>query len=253
MNLNGRVTVVTGGASGMGQATAEEFARCGARIAVFDRDESGAKRVAADLNSGAVGIGVDVADEDSVRRAMAAVDKAFGAVHVCVNAAGVPTPGTILSNGKALPLSEFRKVIEVNLIGLFDVARHCAERMVVNEPDSGGERGVIINVSSGAAWQGQRGQAAYAASKAGVIGLSLPLAKDLAAYGVRVMAVAPGLFDTHMVRDVPEKVRDSLVRFLLHPRRMGNPAEFAALALHIVENPYLNATTISLDGGARMI
>ena len=253
MDLQDRIVVVTGGASGLGRATVRAVTAAGARAAILDRNGAAAKAVADELSGGTLAVEVDVADPTSVAEAMAAVDDAFGAVHVCVNAAGVPTGGKVLSAGKALPLEQFRSVIEVNLIGAFDVMRHCAERMAANEPDAAGERGVVINVSSGAAWQGQRGQAAYSASKAALIGLTLPAARDLAEVGVRVVAIAPGLFETGMVGAVPEKLRDRLVGMILTPKRMGDPAEFAALVRHIVENPYLNATTISIDAGARMV
>ena len=253
MDLHDRTVVVTGGASGLGRATVRAAVAGGARVAILDRNGAAAKAVADEVAGSALAVEVDVADPESVAAAMAAVDEAFGSVHVCVNAAGVPTGGKVVAEGKALPLEQFRSVIEVNLIGLFDVMRHCAERMVANEPDAAGERGVIVNVSSGAAWQGQRGQAAYAASKAAVIGLTLPAARDLAEVGIRVVAIAPGLFETGMVGGVPEKLKDRLVGMILNPKRMGDPAEFAALVRHIVENPYLNATTISIDAGARMV
>jgi NAD(P)-dependent dehydrogenase (short-subunit alcohol dehydrogenase family) len=165
----------------------------------------------------------------------------------------VGTAGKTVSRGRALPLAEFRAVISVNLIGLFDVTRRCSELMVGNDPGDDGERGVIINVSSGAAWQGQKGQAAYAASKAGVIGLMLPVARDLAEHGIRVVTIAPGLFETGMSAGLPEKVIAGLERMVLYPERLGNPDEFAELVGHIVANRYLNAATVSLDAGARMV
>jgi NAD(P)-dependent dehydrogenase (short-subunit alcohol dehydrogenase family) len=200
---------------------------------------------------GALAAAVDVADPASVEQAIGAVMARFGRIDVCVNAAGVATPGVITNGTAALALNEFRRVIEVNLIGLFDVMRHCVTAMAANEPIEG-ERGVVINVSSGAWNQGQRGQAAYAASKAGVVGLTLPAARDLARFGVRVVAVAPGLFETSMAAGLSEKVRTGLEQMILHPKRLGHPEEFAALVQHIVENPYFNATVISLDAGVRM-
>lgn len=252
MKLDGRVAVVTGGASGLGRATVRMLADAGANVAVLDRDGAAAETVAAEC-SGALPIEVDVADEGSVHHAIKAVVDAFGSVHVCVNAAGVGSGGKVVAKGEALPLAEFRSVIEVNLIGLFDVVRQCAERMVGNPPGRDGERGVIVNVSSGAAWQGQRGQAAYAASKAGVIGLMLPVARDLAEYGIRIVTIAPGLFETGMYHELSRRIVARLRGMVLYPDRPGVPVEFAELVGHIVRNRYFNATTVSLDAGARLV
>jgi 3-hydroxyacyl-CoA dehydrogenase/3-hydroxy-2-methylbutyryl-CoA dehydrogenase len=252
MELSGQVAVVTGGAFGLGRATVRTLAAAGASVAVLDRYGAAAKQVAAECR-GALPVEVDVANEGSVQHAMRAVADAFGSVHVCVNAAGVGTGGKVVARGKALPLAEFRAVVEVNLIGLFDVVRRCAELMVGNPPGRDGERGVIVNVSSPAAWHGQRGQAAYAASKAGVIGLMLPVARDLAEYGVRVVTVAPGLFETGMYHELPGKIVERLRDTVLYPDRPGDPAEFAELVEHIVRNRYFNATTVALDAGVRLV
>lgn len=251
MKLSGRVVVVTGAGSGLGRATAERMAGEGARVALLDLDPARLDALAAELGDAALGVPVDIADPDATERAIRAVLDRFGRIDVCVNAAGIATPGVITNGTSPLPLDDFRRVIAVNLIGLFDVMRHCVTAMTANEPVDG-ERGVVINVSSGAWDQGQRGQAAYAASKAGVVGLTLPTARDLARFGVRVVAVAPGLFETAMASGLPEKVWAGLEQMILHPRRLGQPEEFAMLAQHIVENPYLNATTLSLDAGVRM-
>lgn len=254
MDLTEQTAVVTGGGSGLGRATALALARAGAQVVLLDQDEGAARRVADHGTPGRLtAFEVDVADERSVDRAFSTIAEEFGTVHVCVNAAGVATPGKTVSQGQALPLADFRKVIEINLLGVFDVVRHCAELMVRNEPSSDGERGVIINVSSGAAWQGQKGQAAYAASKAGVIGLMLPVARDLAPHGIRVVTIAPGLFQTAMSARMPDKVLSALEDMLLYPHRLGSPDEFAALAEHIVANRYINATTLALDAGARLV
>ncbi len=252
MELAGRIAVVTGGGSGLGRATALAFARAGARVVVLDRDADAASQTAMAGDGDLAPVHADVTDEQSVREAFARIEEGHGAVHICVNAAGVATPGKTLSSRGPLPLDQFRRVVETNLIGLFDVVRHSARLMARNAADSDGERGVIINVSSGAAWQGQRGQAAYAASKAGVLGLMLPVARDLAEHGVRVVTIAPGLFRTPMAAGLPDQVVADLERMVLYPRRLGDPAEFAGLAEHIVRNRYLNATAIPLDGGIRM-
>lgn len=256
MELKDRCAFITGAGSGLGRATALAFASHGARLALLDLDGAAAAATAADAEAAgcdkALAIEANVADPASVADAMTRIENTFGSVQVCVNAAGIPTAGKIVSKGEALPLESFRSVLEVNLIGTFDVMRQCAQRMVTTDPDAHGERGVIINVSSGAAWQGQSGQAAYAASKAGLIGLTLPVARDLARYGVRVVTVAPGLFDTAMAADLPQDVRAGLEQQALYPKRLGQPDEFAELACHIVTNRYLNATTISIDGGLRM-
>lgn len=253
MDIKGRVAVVTGAASGLGRAAAVVLASAGARVAALDWAESGLRTLADDAAGDVLPVAVDISDEASVDRAVDAVVEAYGAVHLCVNAAGIPDSGRVVSGGQALELASFRKVIEVNLIGTFDVMRRCVEAMARNEPDGGGERGVVINVSSGAAWQGQRGQAAYAASKAGLIGLTLPTARDLADLGVRVVTVAPGLFETGMVAGLPDQARVGLTGMILNPKRLGDPVEFAALVAHIAENRYINATTVSLDAGMRLV
>lgn len=252
MDIDGRVALVTGGASGLGRAAALALAGRGARVAVLDRDGTRIREVAGQDHGQLLPVETDVADERSVERALSVVTEALGTVHICVNAAGVATAGKVVSQGSALALDSFRRVIDVNLVGLFDVVRRCAELMVQNDPGEDGERGVIINVSSGAAWQGQRGQAAYAASKAGVIGLMLPLARDLAELGIRVVTIAPGLFHTGMSAGLPPRVVAALEEMVLYPHRLGDPEEFAGLVGHIVENRYLNATTLSLDAGIRL-
>lgn len=251
MKLSGRSAVITGAGSGLGRAAAVRLAGLGARVALLDLDPARIEAVAGEIGEAAIATPVDVADPDATARAIATVLDRSGRIDVCVNAAGIATPGLTTNGTEPLPLEAFRRVLNVNLIGLFDVMRLCAQAMTGNEPVDG-ERGVIINVSSGAWNQGQRGQAAYAASKAGVVGLTLPVARDLARYGIRVVAVAPGLFETAMASGMSEKVRAGLEQMILNPRRLGEPDEFAALVQHIVENPYLNATTISLDAGARM-
>lgn len=252
MHIEGRVALVTGAASGLGLASGEMLLEAGARVALLDRDVDAVSAAAQQWGSAAMACGVDVTDEQGVSGAFCSVVERWGAPSIVVNAAGVASAQRITDGRSAGSLDHFRQVVAVNLIGLYDVMRHCATLMAHNSPDEG-ERGVIVNVSSGAAWQGQKGQAAYAASKAGVLGLTLPVARDLADLGIRVVAVAPGLFDTAIAQGLPEAVRGSLEAMVLNPSRMGRPAEFAMLVRQIVENPYLNATTLSLDGGVRMV
>ncbi len=254
MELDGRVAIVTGAASGLGFATCQQLAAAGARIAAFDLTEEGLERVRDGISGVPVSTHqVDVADEQSVQKAVNDAAAEHGGVHLAVNCAGVADAAKTVSKGEPFPLATWNKVVSINLTGTFNVIRFSALHMAENEPDQNGERGVIVNTASGAAWQGQMGQAAYSASKAGVMGLTLPVARDLASYGIRVVTIAPGLFDTQMVAGLPDKVSRAIVdNMILFPHRMGQPSEFAGLVRHIAENAYFNATTISLDGGSRM-
>lgn len=254
MDLHGKVAIVTGAASGLGFATSKRLAAAGARIVAFDRDEDKLQALKADLGDSCLARIVDVVDENSVKDGIDAAVAAFDAIHVAVNCAGVVDAAKTISRGKPFPIATWNKVIGINLTGTFNVIRFAALAMSTNEPDERtGERGVIVNTASGAASQGQIGQAAYAASKAGVVGLTLPVARDLAPLAIRVVSIAPGLFNTSMVAGMPDSVSQSIIdRMILYPNRMGQPSEFAMLVQHIVENPYLNATTLDLDAGARM-
>jgi NAD(P)-dependent dehydrogenase (short-subunit alcohol dehydrogenase family) len=250
MNVNKKIAIVTGAASGLGLATCKTLAAAGAKVIGFDLDSKVLETVHG-LNMQAMVI--DVANEASVKTGVDAVVKMHGGIHLAVNCAGVLGPRKILSKGELFPVDLWDRVIGVNLTGTFNVIRHAALVMSRNEPDEKGERGVIINTASGAAWQGQMGQAAYSASKAGVIGMTLPLARDLAEHGIRIVAVAPGLFDTAMASGMPPKVAEKLINnMVLFPERMGQADEFADLVKHIAENAYINATTISIDGGGRV-
>jgi len=254
LEIQDKTAIVTGGASGIGLDTAREWVKRGGRVVLFDVQDERAASAAKDLGEDvAHAVHVDVSDEDQVQRGVDAAVERFGAVHVAVNAAGVPFPGrTVDRDGKPFPLEIWNAVVSVNLTGAFIVARLAAAAMLRNVPDDDGERGLVVNISSGAAWQGQAGQAAYSASKAGMIGMVLPVARDLAPHGIRVMAIAPGLFDTPMLAGLPPKALDALRSLVLFPKRLGNPSEIGRLVCTLAEVPYFNATCISLDGGARM-
>jgi len=255
MRIQGKVALVTGAASGLGLATVRRLADAGASIVALDLDI--ARMAALHDAVPAERLMVQAANVADAAQVGAAIDAAvvrFGMLHVAVNCAGVADAAKTLSGkGEPFPLATWDKVIGINLTGTFNVIRLAAAVMAKNALDEGGERGVIVNTSSGAATQGQVGQAAYSASKAAVMGLTLPVARDLAEHAIRVVSIAPGLFDTGMVAGLPEKVSKAIIdRMVLFPHRMGQPDEFAHLVSTIVENAYLNATTISLDAGARM-
>jgi NAD(P)-dependent dehydrogenase (short-subunit alcohol dehydrogenase family) len=251
MDIDGKVALITGGASGLGRATAEELAAAGAAVVLADLPDSPGEDVASALGDWARFCPTDVTDADQVA---AAVDACYGlgGLHIVVNCAGVGWPGRVLNrDGEPHDLVRFETVIRINLIGTFNVIRLAAARMIHQEPIDD-ERGVIINTASVAAFEGQIGQAAYAASKGGVRSLTLPVARDLAEKLIRCVAIAPGTFDTPMLSGLPQKARDSLAVAVPHPTRLGRPHEYAALARHIVENQMINGATIRLDGALRM-
>ena len=253
MDIKNTVALVTGAGSGLGLATCKALVDAGAKVVAVDLDEDRLVREMTPLGDSVRALKVDVADDASVEAAVAFAVRTFGALQVAVNCAGILGPCKTLSKGELFPLDLWTRVIGVNLTGTFNVIRHAARAMAQNEPNVDGERGVIVNTSSGAAWQGQMGQAAYSASKAGVMGLTLPVARDLAQHGVRVVALAPGLFETGMSAGMPTKVAQNIIeKVILFPNRMGQAPEFSALVRHVVENAYLNATTLSIDGGARL-
>lgn len=255
MELRDKVTVITGGASGLGKRTAEYFVRDkGARVALFDIDDANGESVAAALGAHqALYCHVDVSDEASVAAGIARVVAKFGAIHACINCAGVPTPMKILDKqGKPTNCARFAKTLAVNLSGTFNVMAHCIEHMIRNQPGESGERGVVINVASAAAFEGQVGQTAYASSKAGVVALSLPAARELSEAGIRVNSVAPGLFNTPMAQSVSTKVLDSLLGMIEFPKRFGEMTEFASLCAYLCENTYINGECIRLDAATRL-
>jgi NAD(P)-dependent dehydrogenase (short-subunit alcohol dehydrogenase family) len=252
MNVDQKVVLVTGAASGLGLATCQALLKAGAHVVAVDMDEGKLTERVKPLGAQVRLRKVDVALDVDVAAAVDFALESFGALHATVNCAGILGPCKTLSKGELFPLDLWNRVLSINLTGTFNVIRHASLAMSKNEPSADGERGVIVNTSSGAAWQGQMGQAAYSASKAAVIGLTLPVARDLAAHGIRVVAIAPGLFDTGMSAGMPPKVSQNLIdNSILFPHRMGRPLEFASLVQHVIENAYLNATTISLDAGTR--
>lgn len=252
MQLAGCVVAVTGGASGLGEACTRAFVKDGARVAILDLDEQRGTELASELEPSVIFVKTDVPDEKSVQAALDRTVEAFGSIRVAVNCAGVGSAAKILGRKGLAPLEHFTGVLNINLIGTLNVIRYSVEKMVTNSPNEDGERGVIINTASIAAYEGQIGQVAYAASKAGVIGLTLPAAREFAEYGVRVVTIVPGLFETPMAQGLPEKIKDSLVSNIPFPHRFGKPEEFAMLTKQIIENAYLNGTSIRLDGCLRM-
>ena len=252
MNLQGKVALVTGGASGLGRATSEALLRKGAKVVMLDRNAEAGAAAQTALGEGALFVQTDVTSEASVQAAIDAAVKAFGAVHVLVGCAGVGTAGRIIGKNGPQPLETFAQVINVNLVGQFNALRLAAVAMGRNTPDENGERGVIISTASVAAFEGQIGQAAYASSKAGLVGLTMPAAREFASQGIRVNTIAPGIFDTPMLAALPEAARQSLGQQVPFPSRLGRPDEYGALAVHICENTMINGETIRLDGALRM-
>lgn len=248
MDLNGTSALVTGAGSGLGEAAARALAEKGAKVAVVDLNEDAAARVARDI--GGLHCALDVQDEDAVRTALDLIKASHGVARIVVNCAGIGTPGRIVERDGPLPLDDFRRVIGVNLVGTFNIMRLAA--LAMSSEAEGTAGGVIINTASVAAYEGQIGQAAYAASKGGIVALTLPAARELARFGIRVNVIAPGIFETPLLLTLPEEARISLAANIPCPPRLGTPAEFAAAVLFCVENDYINAETIRLDGGARL-
>lgn len=252
MNIDGKIALVTGGASGLGRAATDMFVEAGASVVIVDLPSSDGETVAKELGDGVVFAAADVTDEVQVRAAVGMAVEAFGGLHIAVNCAGVGFPGRVLTKeGLANDLERFEFVVRINLIGTFNVLRLAAEQIAKQEAD-GEERGVIVNTASIAAFDGQIGQAAYAASKAGVVGMTLPVARDLSSKQIRCVTIAPGTFDTPMLAGLPEEARQRLADDIPHPHRLGSPPDFAALVRHICENNYLNGEVIRLDGALRM-
>jgi 3-hydroxyacyl-CoA dehydrogenase / 3-hydroxy-2-methylbutyryl-CoA dehydrogenase len=252
MEIKNGVAVVTGGASGLGEATVRYLLSKGAKVSILDFAQERGDKLSAELGAQALFCKTDVTDEKSVQKAIDQTMATFGAIHFAVNCAGVGTPGRVLSKEGPMPIGHFNQVIQINLVGTMNVVRLAAEQMVKNTANDDGEKGVVINTASIAAYEGQFGQAAYAASKAGVAGMTLPIAREFAGYGIRVVTIAPGIFGTPMLSGLGDKVQESLIQTTLFPKRLGKSIEFARLAGHIIENPMLNGEVIRLDGGMRM-
>ena len=250
MDIAGRIAFVTGGASGLGAATARVLNASGAKVGIFDRDAAKGEAIAAEL--GGKFFAVDVSDATSAEAAVGAAVAALGTPSVLVNCAGIGTAGRIVGRDGPMALDAFSRVINVNLVGSFNMMRLCAHAMSLAEPDADGQRGVIISTASVAAFEGQIGQAAYAASKGGIVSLTLPAAREFARFGIRVLAIAPGLFLTPLLEGLPPETQDGLAAAIPNPARLGRPEEYAALVMSMVENDYLNGEVVRLDGALRM-
>jgi len=253
MDIANKTAFITGGGSGLGLATARLFVAQGAQVMLFDRNADALQEAAAELGEACRTHAGDVADEAAVQAAVNEAVAAFGTIHINVNSAGIGGAARTVGRDGAMPLAKFEHIVRVNLIGTFNTLRLCAEVMQTNDAQSDdGERGVIINVASIAAFDGQTGQSGYAASKGGIVSMTLPIARDLSKLGIRVMCIAPGVFETPLLAGAPEEVRQPLIAITQFPKRLGEPDEFAAEVAHIVNCGYLNGETIRLDAGIRM-
>ena len=250
MDIRGQAAIVTGGASGLGAATARALAAAGARVAIFDGNEKAATEVAAEINgiAGAWDVGDAASGEAAIKKAA----QALGPARVLVNCAGVGPAKRIVGRDGPMPLADFERVIRVNLTGTFNMLRLVGAAMQPLDPLAGGDRGVIISTASVAAFEGQIGQSAYSSSKGGVAALTMPAAREFAQFGIRVMAIAPGIFGTPMLKALPQEAQDSLGASVPYPKRLGEPNEYAALVMHIIANGYLNGEVIRIDGALRM-
>jgi len=252
MKIEGSVAMVTGGASGLGLSTAQNLIKKGSKVLVLDLPKEESEKKIQELGPNAHFFPGDITQTDQIQSALETLDKKFGTLQILVNCAGIAFAVRTLKKGEPSDLAFFSKTLEVNLTGTFNVCRLAAAFMAKNNPDEDGQRGVIINTASIAAYDGQMGQTAYAASKGGLAALTLPLARDLSSYGIRALTIAPGIFDTPLFALLPEPARESLAQQTPFPKRLGKPPEFAALVMHIVENTMLNGEVIRLDGALRM-
>ena len=252
MEIRGHTFLVTGGGSGLGAATVRRLAQDGANVLIADVDQEAGEELAADIGDGALFVRADVTDEESAQGALDATLNAFGGLHGLVNCAGIGPAEKVVGKRGVHSLDSFVKAVQINLVGTFNPIRLASPIMMENEPTEDGERGVIVNTASVAAFDGQIGQAAYSASKGGVASMTLPVAREMAEHGIRVMTIAPGLFETPMLAALPEDAQESLGNQVPFPSRLGRPEEYAALVKHIVENQMLNGEIIRLDGAIRM-
>lgn len=253
MDIKDKVAVITGGASGLGEATARRLNDMGAKVAIFDLQEDKGKALAEELGDGVIFQKVNVVEEDSVKAAIAATMDAFGAIHICCNYAGIGNAIKTVGKDGPFPLDKFKLIIDVNLIGTFNVLRLAAAEMQKNEPyNEFGGRGCIINTASVAAYEGQIGQAAYSASKGGIVGMTLPIARDLSTIGIRCNTIVPGLIHTPLFQGAPDNVIEALSAQVLYPKRLGKPEEIAHVAIMLIENEYMNGECVRMDGGIRM-
>lgn len=253
MKIENCVAVVSGGASGLGAAVVKELTESGANAAILDFDSENGEKLAAELGDKVIFCKTDVTDAASVKAAIDQAMETFGAIHFAVNCAGVASPKKVIDKkGNPMPADFFNRVIQINLVGTMNVLSLAAVEMCKNTPTEDGEKGAVINVASVAAFEGQVGQAAYSASKAGVVGMALPVAREFADYGIRVNTIAPGIFMTPMMAGLPENVQQSLAAMMPFPKRLGKPKEFAMLVRHLIENPMINAEVIRLDAALRM-
>lgn len=252
MNIKEVVALVTGGASGLGEASVMDLVKKGARVAIVDVDAEKGEKLAANIGDNAIFVKTDVTSEADVRQVIQNTINAFGKINVVINCAGVVNPGKLIGRKGPLTLEAFNKVLQINLVGTLNVVRLTVEQIMKNVPSEQGERGVVINTASIAAFEGQIGQVAYSASKAGIVGMTLPIAREISDYGIRIVTIAPGIFDTPMMAGLPPAVKEDMAQTVPFPKRLGKPNEFSQMALHIIENVMLNGCCIRLDGALRM-
>ena len=252
MDVKNLVAVVSGGASGLGEACVRSLVDNGAKASILDCAEEKGEKLAAEIGGSAIFCHTDITDEKAVKVAFDKTMNVFRAIHVAISCAGVGIPAKVLGKEGPMTMEHFNRVLQINLIGTMNVIRLAAEKMVKNVPNEDGEKGVVINTSSGAAFEGQIGQAAYSASKAAIVGMTLPIAREFADYGIRIVTIAPGAFDTPMMGGLAPKAKEAIAKTIPFPSRMGKPHEFAQLVKQIIENPMLNGTTIRLDAALRM-
>jgi NAD(P)-dependent dehydrogenase (short-subunit alcohol dehydrogenase family) len=252
MNHKDVVALVTGGASGLGEASILELIGKGARAVIVDVDAEKGEKLASNIGGNAIFVKTDITSETDVRQAIQKAMEAFGKINVVINCAGIVNPGKLIGKKGPLSLDAFNKVLQINLVGTLNVIRLAVEQMINNTPSEEGEKGVIINSASIAAFEGQIGQVAYSASKAGIVGMTLPIAREISDYGIRIVTIAPGIFETPMMAGLPAAVKEDMAKTVPFPRRLGKPVEFAQMCLHIIDNVMLNGCCIRLDGALRM-